>query len=149
MKLKHLIGIICAFLAVPFFVNFLSLFPAPFEFMELPSAWTSFWGQYLSGCASIAMLYVAWKSLLEAREVNRPFLIVDMVEKKGAIYLRCRNIGNSTAHHIKLSISGIAFNSIQIDKVKAIITEINEQREFMLEPNEAVSKRLSLFFIIC
>lgn len=140
-------GIVCLFLAVPLFVNFLSSIPAPFKSWELPSVWTVFWGQYLSGCASIAMLYVAWKSLLEAREVNRPYIIVDMVEKKGAVYIRCRNIGNSTAHHVKLSMTGKIFDSIQIDKIKAVIASIDHQSDFMLEPNG--KKLFELFLIPC
>lgn len=135
MKIKCLIGICCLFMVIPLFINFLSVIPAPFKSWENPSTWTSFWGQYLSGFASIAMLYVAWKSLVEAREVNRPFIIVDLVEKKGTLYIRCRNIGHSTAFNIKLRLEESFIRKFQIGKVKDALSFINKQAEFILEPN--------------
>lgn len=147
MRIKTIIGICCLFLAIPLLINLLSLIPAPYKCWEAPSMWTSFWGQYISGFASLAMLYVAWKTLINAREVNRPFIIVDLIDKKGVLFLRCRNIGNSTAYGIKINISQTFIDTIKIQQVKDAFYDVNKQGEFMLESNG--KKLFDLLMIPC
>lgn len=136
IKSKAFLGVCLIFLALPFLINFLSCFHAPFASWIEPSPWTKFLGQYLSGFAAFAMLYVAWRTLLTTKEANRPFLVVDIVECGAShAFLRCRNIGHSTATNISIIIDKTFINSIKIKEVQKVLEDINNSREFVLEPN--------------
>lgn len=136
LKSKMFLGLCLIFLTLPFLINFLSCFQAPFESWEQPSSWTVFWGQYLSGFAAFAMLYVAWRTLLTTKEVNRPFIVVDIVEREySKVFIRCRNIGHTTATDIKISLDDSFIQSLKIEKVKESLTSINDSNPFVLEPN--------------
>lgn len=129
------IGIALIFFAIPLLINFLSCIPAPFQSWSKPSEWTVFWGQYISGFAAFAMLYVAWRTLLTTKEANRPYLIVDIVERRSIAYIRCRNIGHTTAQNIKLSFSAEQINGIRIPEVRECFESIISTTPFVLEPN--------------
>lgn len=139
MITKKFVGICSIFLALPFIINFLSCIDAPFESWSKPSLWTVFWGQYLSGFAAFAMLYVAWKTLYVSKESNRPYLILDLADAGNShAYLRCRNIGHTTATNIKILIDTNFLNKIQISEVKQSLIDINALDPFVLEPNGVV-----------
>lgn len=136
MKTKKLICIGCIFVMTPFIINSLSCFPAPFKSWAQPSGWTTFWGQYLIGFASFAMLYVAWRTLLTTKEANRPFIVIDIVEKEFyKVFIRCRNIGHTTATNIKISLDQSFIQLVKIKKVKESLNSINDSTPFVLEPN--------------
>lgn len=136
IKSKAFLGVCLIFLALPFFINFLSCFHAPFASWIEPSPWTKFWGQYLSGFAAFAMLYVAWRTLMTTKESNRPFIALDIIDNGySQVFLRCRNVGHSTATNINISISNDFFNLIPIQKVKESFETINTNQPFVLEPN--------------
>lgn len=139
------IGIAIIFFALPFIINFLSCFNAPFESWEEPSKWTVFWGQYISGFAAFAMLYVAWRTLMTTKEANRPYIIVDIVERKSIAYIRCRNIGHTTAQNIKIQFNHSQLAAIQMSKVKDSFNSIKDAPPFVLEPN---GKRIWELFCI-
>ena len=124
------------FLVLPFFINFLSCLPAPFESWERPSNWTTFWGQYLSGFAAFAMLYVAWRTLMTTKETNRPYIVVDIVDMGySRVFIRCRNLGHSIATNIKITLDNTFIEQIKIAKVKESIESINNTAPFVLEPS--------------
>lgn len=123
-------------MALPFFINFLSCFPAPFESWMQPSNWTTFWGQYLSGFAAFAMLYIAWRTLMTTKETNRPYIVVDIVDMGySRVFVRCRNLGHSIATNIKITLDNTFIEQIKIAKVKESIESINNTTPFVLEPN--------------
>lgn len=129
------IGIALIFFAIPFFINFLSCFSAPFQSWSKPYEWTVFWGQYISGFAAFAMLYVAWRTLLTTKEANRPYIALDIVDMgRSRVFIRCRNIGHSTASNIKINVDNAFIELIKIDKVKESISAINNIAPFFLEP---------------
>ena len=131
-----LIGVCAVFLALPFLVNFLSCFEAPFYIWVQPSEWTKFWGQYISGFVAFVMLYVAWKTLYETKEANRPYIVIDIVDRGDyRVFIRCRNIGKTTASNITITVDDSIFGQIKIDKVRESFASINETRPFFLEPN--------------
>ena len=133
------LGLCLIFLALPFLVNFLSCFQAPFESWEQPSSWTVFWGQYLSGFSAFAMLYVAWRTLLTTKESNRPYIVIDIVDcGTSHAFLRCRNIGHTTASDITIHIPQSFIDNIKIEEVRQVFAEINSSRKFVLEPNGKV-----------
>lgn len=124
------------FLVLPFFINLLSCLPAPFESWEQPSNWTTFWGQYLSGFAAFAMLYVAWRTLLATKETNRPYIVLDIVDMgHSSVFIRCRNLGHTTATNINITIDKTFIRKIKIGKVKESIESINNIAPFVLEPS--------------
>lgn len=123
------------FFAIPFIINFLGCIHAPFQSWSEPSKWTMFWGQYISGFAAFAMLYVAWRTLLTTKETNRPYVIIDIVERCSIAYIRCRNIGHTTAQNIKLSFKMEQISEIAISEVKECFKSINSSSPFVLEPN--------------
>lgn len=136
MITKKFICICLFFLSLPFIVNFLSCFNAPFDSWSKPSEWTTFWGQYISGFAAFAMLYVAWKTLVTTKEANRPYIVLDIVDKgQSRVFIRCRNIGNSTAKNIKILMDENFIEDIKIGKVKESVEAINNTAPFVLEPN--------------
>lgn len=136
LKSKTFIGLCFGFLVLPFLINFLSCFQAPFESWEQPSQWTQFWGQYLSGFVAFAMLYVAWRTLLTTKESNRPYLIIDIADRGNShAFLRCRNIGHTTATNISIKIPEEFINKIEIESVRNVLNEINNSNPFVLEPN--------------
>lgn len=122
------------FFAIPFIINFLGCIHAPFQSWSEPSKWTMFWGQYISGFAAFAMLYVAWRTLLTTKETNRPYVIIDIVERCSIAYIRCRNIGHTTAQNIKLSFKMEQISEIAISEVKECFKSINSSSPFVLEP---------------
>lgn len=135
-SIPKLIGVCAVFLALPFFINFLSCIEAPFKIWEQPSEWTKFWGQYISGFVAFVMLYIAWKSLYETKEANKPYIVIDIVDRGNSrVFIRCRNIGKTTASNIKITIEDSIFGQIKIDKVRESIASINNTRPFFLEPN--------------
>ncbi len=136
---RKFIGVCAIFFALPFLINFLSCFDAPFQIWEQPSEWTKFWGQYISGFVAFAMLYVAWRTLLTSKESTRPFIVFDMVDCGAShAYLRCRNIGHSTAANISIKIDQSFIDKIQLDEVRQVFNDINNNRKFVLEPNGKV-----------
>ncbi len=135
LKSKIFIGLCLIFLAVPFFINFLSCLPAPFESWKQPSNWTTFWGQYLSGFAAFAMLYVAWRTLMTTKETNRPYIVIDIVDMGySRVFIRCRNLGHTIATNIKITLDNTFIEQIKIAKVKESVESINNT-PFVLEPN--------------
>lgn len=123
------------FLALPFLINLLSCIDAPFVSWRIPSNWTVFWGQYLSGFAAFAMLYVAWRTLITTKEANRPFIAVDIInDGYSHAFIRCRNIGNSTASNIQISLDNKFIEQIKLSKVKESLEVINSTKPFFLEP---------------
>ncbi len=136
LKSKIFIGLCLIFLALPFIINFLSCLPAPFESWKQPSNWTTFWGQYLSGFAAFAMLYVAWRTLMTTKETNRPYIVVDIVDMGySRVFIRCRNLGHSIATNIKITLDNAFIEQIKITKVRESIESINKTTPFVLEPN--------------
>lgn len=136
LKSKIFIGLCLIFLALPFFINFLSSFSAPFESWKQPSNWTTFWGQYLSGFAAFAMLFVAWRTLLTTKEANRPYIVVDIVDRGySRVFIRCRNLGHTIATNIKITLDNTFIEKIGIAKVKESVESINSTTPFVLEPN--------------
>jgi hypothetical protein len=82
------------------------------------------------------MLYVAWNTLKTTKEANRPYIILDIVDKGMArVFIRCRNIGHSTATNVKISVDESFVNAITIDKVKESLLSINNAAPFVLESN--------------
>lgn len=133
---KIFFGVCALFFALPFLINFLSCFQAPYQIWQEPSKWTQFWGQYISGFVAFAMLYVAWRTLLTTKEANRPYIVLDIVDRGSSrVFIRCRNIGHSTATNIKISVDTTFIELIQIAKVKESIREIDQVLPFYLEPN--------------
>lgn len=133
---KIFFGVCALFFALPFLINFLSCFQAPYQIWQEPSKWTQFWGQYISGFVAFAMLYVAWRTLLTTKEANRPYIVLDIVDRgRSRVFIRCRNIGHSTATNIKISVDTTFIELIQIAKVKESIREIDKVLPFYLEPN--------------
>lgn len=134
------------FFTLPFLVNLLSCYEAPFVSWRKPSEWTKFWGQYISGFAAFAMLYIAWRTLLTTKEFNRPFIALDIINNGYShAFLRCRNVGHSTATNIRIYISDDFLNQIPIQKVKGSFETINSTQAFFLEPN---GKRIWEIFLI-
>lgn len=139
------IGVAILFFAVPFVINFLSCINAPFVSWTEPSKWTVFWGQYISGFASFAMLYVAWRTLHTTKEANRPYVVVDIIERRSVAYIRCRNIGHTTAQNIKIQIDFSYLSGLKIPEVKGSFESIVSAPPFVLEPN---GKRIWEIFCI-
>ncbi|WP_286151342.1 hypothetical protein [Bacteroides acidifaciens] len=136
LRSKIFIGLCLLFLALPFFINFLSCLPAPFESWKQPSNWTTFWGQYLSGFAAFAMLFVAWRTLLTTKDANRPYIVVDIVDRGySRVFIRCRNLGHTIATNIKITLDNTFIEKIRIAKVKESVESINSTTPFVLEPN--------------
>ena len=136
VRSKIFIGLCLIFLVLPFIINFLSCLEAPFSSWEKPSNWTLFWGQYISGFAAFAMLFVAWRTLLTTKEANRPYIILDIVDKGySRVCIRCRNIGHTTASNIKIFLDETFINEIPIEKVKESLNTINNCPPFVLESN--------------
>lgn len=136
LKSNKFIGLCLIFLTLPFIINFLSCIPAPFESWKQPSNWTTFWGQYLSGFAAFAMLYVAWRTLMTTKETNRPYIVVDIVDMGNSrVFIRCRNLGHSIATNIKITLDNTFIKQIKISKVKESVESINDTTPFVLEPN--------------
>lgn len=136
LRSKIFIGMCLLFLALPFFINFLSCLPAPFESWKQPSNWTTFWGQYLSGFAAFAMLFVAWRTLMTTKESNRPYIVIDIVDMGySRVFIRCRNLGHTIATNVSVTIDDAIIESLKIKKVKDSIYSINKTAPFALEPN--------------
>ncbi len=126
LKSKIFIVLCLIFLALPFFINFLSCFNAPFESWKQPSNWTTFWGQYISGFAAFAMLYVAYRTLLTTKEANRPHIVLDIVDMGySRVFIRCRNLGHAIATNININLDEALIKQVKIAKVKESIESIN------------------------
>lgn len=137
--------ILLMFILLPLGVNLLSCISAPFVSWENPSEWTKLWVQYISGLAAFAMLYVAWRTLLATKEVNRPYVIIDIVERSSFAYIRCRNIGHISAQNIRIQFEAAQLNDIKLPQVKKSFESIQHTPPFVLEPN---GKRIWEIFCI-
>jgi hypothetical protein len=91
-------------------------------------AWTDEWQVYLVaaqlGVLLIAAL-VAWQQVKEARERNRPFVVVDLAldpSKGHLIFFEVGNLGNSLARGVQIEIDPPLESSIgvEMDKLKML-----------------------------
>jgi len=88
-----------------------------------PVSWTDEWQVYLLArqlLVLIAAAVVAWRQVLEARELrreqNRPFVVVDFdVDGGYLIYLQVANLGTSLARDVRIEIDPPLESAIDID----------------------------------
>ncbi len=73
---------------------------------------------------------------MTTKESNRPFIALDIINNGNShAFLRCRNVGHSTATNIRISIENDFTNQISIQKVKESFETINSTNPFFMEPN--------------
>lgn len=91
----------------------------PWDFAGEPKDWLSFWGSYISGIASFVMIWIAWKTLVESKESNRPFIYAKVTKRLGKINLVLENVGKTPALNLI-----ITFNQLN-EETKIFSNNIN------------------------
>lgn len=108
VKLMSLL--ILLFLAfMPIIINWLYGFEAPYKCFREPSEWTVFWGSYISGIASVAMLIVTWLTLYKTierhKEEDKPKIAFSIIRLNDNDYeIEIVNYGHNPAVNLKLAI---------------------------------------------
>lgn len=89
-------------LVLPIIINKLTLIEAPCESFRQPSNWTIFWGTYISGIATVVLLFISWQTFI--RE-NSPIILIDLVLLKNeACDILVFNCGKSIARNASITI---------------------------------------------
>lgn len=110
------------FILFPFFIGALTACNkfVPWSIAGEPKDWLSFWGSYISGIASFVMIWIAWKTLVESKESNRPFIYAKVTKRLGKIYLVLENVGKTPALNLI-----ITFNQLD-EATKIFSNNIND-----------------------
>lgn len=79
VKLMSLL--ILLFLAfMPIIINWLYGFEAPYKSFRTPSEWTIFWGTYISGIASVVMIFLTWRTLQHQIKQTAPIIGIRFIK---------------------------------------------------------------------
>lgn len=110
------------FILFPFLIGVLTACNkfVPWNIAGEPKDWLSFWGSYISGIASFVMIWIAWKTLVESKESNRPFIYAKVTKRLGKIYLVLENVGKTPALNLI-----ITFNQLN-EETKIFSNNIND-----------------------
>lgn len=127
--------IIILFSSLPIGLNFLLNINIGASIIGNSKDWLMFWGSYIGGFASFIMLFIAWKTLMETKHTNRPYIHMKIIKKLGVFYLECSNLGKSTAYSIKIEFPAKFKQTIPLSIIKSNIEDI-EKADFPLPPGE-------------
>lgn len=136
---KYWVCYTCSFFIIllPFIIGALTACNkfVPWEIAGEPKDWLTFWGSYISGIASFIMIWVAWKTLIESKEINRPFIYVRVTKRLSKIYLVLENVGKLPALNLTVSFNQLNENtklfSQDIDKMNMVIPADRNQKIFL------------------
>ena len=141
-----LVVIIIAFaLVLPIGINALYFIDTNCEILHKPSEWTTFWGSYISGIASFAMVFATWWTLKQNKAQHqdtlqhwedevRPYIEVRIVKYffPHQVCLEFYNFGKTTAKDITFSFKPSFLEKIKDETVKKALSEMGSCPFYLL-----------------
>lgn len=140
---KYLWLIIIGFILLPIGLNYILNVNIGANVIGMPKDWLNFWGTYISGFASFVMLFIAWKTLMETKSANRPYISIQLLRSNGKLYLECRNIGKSIATDVNITFPKNFIDKVPSDIIKKNIQSISKQK---FAVGSTVSKNILLLY---
>lgn len=103
-------------LALPFILNFVLPQPSFCKVIGNELTWLNFWPVYLSAIASLGMIFVTWRTLVQSQrqleymkheqdEKERARLAFSIIVYNYAYFLKVSNVGNRMAYDIRLTVN--------------------------------------------